>query len=220
MKRPRFERSHFALCEGVDDANVIRELTKSAGIKAFDVSPVNDLGNTNGNSGFEASIIGSSALPGFDGITDVVVVSDNDDDPAASFSQIAAQLARAAYDTGNTANWSLPTAPGPNNTGTVRFSIWMWPDAGQAGCLETLLWQIVQSEYPDVASCVDAALACSGADQWSTSKRDKARIRCFIGISNQKNPGLPLGLVWRDQPDLFPITHNAFDPVREFLKAL
>jgi Protein of unknown function (DUF3226) len=222
-KRESFTKPRFALCEGNEDAALVRGLiaTKSRHISPFDVSPVNDLAEgAKGNSGFEIAAIGADGISGFEGISDIVVISDNDDDPTASFANVRAQLERAKMEGNLQYDWAIPTEPAIALSGAPSVSIWMWPEAGQPGCLETVLWRIVEQKYQQEAACVDAALACAQADQWPISKRDKARIRCFISLRHRKNPALPLSLVWRDAPAIFPLSNAAFNPIAHFLAAL
>jgi hypothetical protein len=222
MKRGAFTKPRFVLCEGNDDAALVRALIASAAgsIAEFDVSPVNDVTNVNGNSGFEESTIGASVLPGFEDVTRIVVVSDNDDNATSSFSKIRTQLLNAERDAASDRTWSIPTAPALQTVGDLGFSVWMWPEPGTRGCLETVLWGVVTQLYPVEAKCVENALQCSGADSWPVSKLDKARIRCFISLKNKKNPALPLSLVWRDAPSLFPLSNAAFAPFKQFLASV
>lgn len=219
MKRVEFVKSRFALCEGNEDAALIRALVQSVprNIKPFDVSPINDLVDSKGNGGFEEAIIGSDILTGFEGVDDVVIISDNDDDPAKSFGKVRAQLKKAIDESNVRRNWALPIAPGVRVVGSPSVTIWMWPSPGRAGCLETVLWEIVQRKYQTQAACVEAALACSGADLWAIGKRDKARIRCFMSLMVKKNPALALSLLWRDQAQLFPVNSKEFTPVSRVL---
>lgn len=222
MKRPAFTQKRFALCEGNEDAALIRALAGSVprNIQPFDVSPINDLVDKKGNGGFEDAIISSDILTGFDGVDDVIIVSDNDDDPTLSFGRVRSQLKKAIDDANVQREWALPDAPGIRVAGSPSVSIWMWPSAGQPGCLETVLWQIVQRKYAAQAACVEAALLCSGANNWAVSKRDKARIRCFMSLMVKKNPALALSLAWRDEAQLFPVDSKEFTPVAQFLASV
>jgi hypothetical protein len=222
MKRVEFTQPRFALCEGNEDAALVRALAESIprNIKQFDVSPVNDLCDKKGKDGFEDAIIGSDALTGFDAVDDVIIISDNDDDPVASFRSVRAHLKKAIDESSVQRAWALPDAPGVRVAGSPSVSIWMWPRANVPGCLETVLWEIVQRKYAVQAACVEAALRCSGANLWAVSKRDKARIRCFMSLMVKKNPAMTLSLLWRDQPQLFPVNSKEFTPVARFLAAV
>lgn len=222
MKRGSFTQTRFILCEGFEDAALARGLigTPSRHLHPFDVSPVPDLADAAGNSGFENAFIGSDALTGFENISDVVIVADNDGDAQKSFGVVRAQLLKAKNKGNLQHNWAVPDQAGVRAVGQPSVSIWMWPTPGNAGCLETVLWGLIQTKYPDEAACVDSAMKCSGADTWPISKLDKAKVRCFISIVCKKNPAITLGLIWRDLPKIFPLTSAAFNPFARFLAAI
>ena len=221
MRRGEFKENRFVLCEGFEDSAITRGLiaTASRHIPPYDVSPNHDLGTVPGNSGFEEAILGSAATRGFADVEDVVIVADNDDNPNAAFKNICDQITRAKQD-GLSRNWAIPKQPGVKEAGDPSVTVWMWPSAGNRGCLETVLWQLIQAKYPVEAACVSAAIKCSGANSWPISKLDKARVRCFISLVCKRNPALALGLVWRDQPQLFPLTSAVFTSFARFLASI
>jgi hypothetical protein len=220
MKRPAFTSSRFILCEGNEDAACIRNLIQTRHLTNFDVSPNIDLGSVAGNSGFENALIACEPISGFDAVREVIIVGDNDDDPTASFDQIIVQL-RAAKDVGQR-DWGIPAAPLLKAAGDPSVTIWMWPSGGTQGCLETVLWQAIKArqQAAHLVLCVETALRCAGADTWSQSKQDKARIRCFLAIHFRRNPALALGNLWRDAPGLIPTTSTALTPIFQVLSAI
>jgi|LakMenEpi03Aug12_release.lakeMendotaPanAssembly.Ray.scaffolds.fasta_scaffold246895_1 hypothetical protein len=222
MRLNGFTHARFVLCEGNEDAALVRALAASVprNIKSLNVSPVNDLCRKQGKDGFEDAIIGSDALTGFDGVNSVVIISDNDDDPNKSFSAVRAKLKKAIDDASVQRQWALPDAPEILVAGSPSVSIWMWPSANRPGCLETVLWDIIQRKYPEKAKCVEAAIGCAGADLWSISKRDKAKVRCFMSLAAKKNPAMTLSHAWRDNKELFPVDSIEFTPIAQFLSAL
>ena len=219
MKREAFTQTRFILCEGFENSALVRALTDfpPRKLSRCDVSPNNDVGSVSGNTGFEKAIIGAEIIRGFEKSQHVVVVADNDDDPIRSFNQVNEQLKKAKDEGNIKRDWAIPTQPGVRTAGDPSVTIWMWPSIGQPGCLESLLWKIIEAEYQSTSLCVEAALQCSGAHSWPISKLDKARVRCFMSIYCRINPALALGYAWRDVPDLFPLNHKEFD---EFVKVL
>jgi hypothetical protein len=217
-----FEQTRLALCEGNEDAQLVRKLVQTrANIKPFNVSPINDLTDkAKGNGGFGEAIIASEVISGFDRVTEVVIVSDNDDDHAVSFEAICNQI-QAAKDSGDVQrDWGVPDAPYVRSQGDPAVTVWMWPADAQQGCLETVLWEIAKRRKQVEADCIEKALRCTGADQWATSKRDKARIRAFMSLVYKKNPALALSNVWRDAPDMFPAQSAEFTPLARLLASV
>lgn len=180
-RRVSFSKTRVILTEGEEDATVVRALLSAhKDLPNFDISPTIDVGGVGGNSGFYNAVVTSDAMPTFQPVTDVVLIADNDE-PSASFGAICAQIERARGEGNLTRNWARPTTPGVKAVGDPSVSVWMWPASNaQPGCLETLLWRIVEPIHPDQAKCVKDACKCAGASRWSVSKLDKARIRCFL----------------------------------------
>lgn len=219
-KRVEFIGPRAIIGEGFEDASFVRALIKARNLHGFDVSPTIDIGSTGGNSGFEEACIACEPVTGFAAVKEVVILADNDGDPVASFQQICNQIAKAKQDGNLSRNWGAATQPLVKAAGDPSVNIWMWPHAGLPGCLETLLWQVIQARHPNESACVEDALRCSGANGWSSSKADKARVRCFISLVCKRNPALTLGLLWRDAPNLIPVMDAAFDPVATFLHGI
>lgn len=219
-RRGPFVTSRFILGEGTEDAEFTRALIRTRQLSSCDVSPNIDIGKVGGNSGFRPSIIAVEPMTGFSSVSRVVLLADNDDNPKASFTAICEQIERSrrAKEVGR--RWGTPKKPVDVAPGDPSLSIWMWPQPGQPGCLETLLWSVISAEQPSRATCVEEACQCAGADAWPVSKRDKARLRCFISIVCRANPALSLSNLWRDAPDLIPLTHSAFDEYANFLTKL
>jgi hypothetical protein len=119
---------------------------------------------------------------------------------------------------GITRNWGVATEAEKKFAGDPSVAIWMWPSPGERGCLETLLWKVIEKRHPIEAACVEAACACSGANQWSISKYHKARVRCFLSLKHRSNPAISLSILWRDIPGLVPVTDTVFTPYSDFLR--
>lgn len=217
--RTQFTNKQFVLCEGEEDAAFTRALIAGRDIaQLFDVSPNIDLGQIGGNSGFEQSFLATEPLVGFPDVKNVVVVADNDDDPAASFLGVINQLEGLRSSRDIKRNWGRATQAGVKFPGDPSVSVWMWPAPGEVGCLETLLWQVIVRKHPVGAACAEAACKCSGAEQWPLSKYHKARVRCFISLVYKKNPAISLSLLWRDFKDLIPVASEEFTPFSDFLR--
>jgi hypothetical protein len=220
--RTSFTQPRVIISEGEEDAAISRALLAShlASVQQFDVSPVIDIGGTGGNTGFQRAIISADAMSGFSGVSDVVLVADNDD-PATSFTMIVAQI-RSALASGLSRQWAVPTVPYVKAAGDPSVTIWLWPAQGQAGCLETLLWQLITAQTANRAAvrCVDQAVACAGIGGWPLSKLDKARVRCFIALTHRKSPAVPLARVWLHYPSLIRIRSTQFTPFLQLLRSI
>lgn len=218
-KRAEFKHPRFALAEGEEDAAFIRTLIRERTLPPFDVSPTVDLGSVGGNTGFETAVLACEPITGFSSVTKVLVLADNDDDPKLSYDNVVAQIEKVRADGGFTRSWGGPKAPGVHAPGDPSVAIWMWPEPGTPGCLETLLWRAISRKFPSEAACVETACACTGADKWPVSKADKARVRAFTALHCKKSPGVTLSLLFRNFPDLLPANLKEFDTFCAFLNA-
>jgi hypothetical protein len=222
-KREGFKKPKFILCEGYEDASFTRALIKKVSLPPFDVSPNIDMPlASGGGAGFGAAIMACEPLEGFAEVENVVILSDNDDDPESSFAAVRKQIEAARRAGDISRNWGAPTQVATKAAGDPSVSIWMWPAPGQPGCLETLLWQGLQtqSKYATEIACVEAACACAGADQWSISKLDKARLRCFLALVYKRNPAIGLGNLFQDSKQPIPLANRVFKPFADFLRAI
>jgi hypothetical protein len=191
-ERTVFVNARVVISEGEEDAAFTRAMLQSHSnnLPAFDVSPVIDISRTGGSSGFEAAVMRADGIAGFTGVNDVVIIGDNDDDPAMAFESIVRQLQKAQADGNLTRDWAMPTVPYAKAAGDPSVSIWLWPSPGKPGCLETLLWRAVQADnrYRAITACVEQAIQCARIGEWPLSKLDKARVRCFIALALRQSP--------------------------------
>jgi hypothetical protein len=217
-----FTTEGLILCEGVEDAAVIRQLIKSRvlGISVDIRANADWPSNGGGDGGFAAAISAAEANHGFRNIKKILLVADNDHDPAEKFKNIQQQIDKAYTDPGLSKQWPKPSQPAKFTGGKPAVAVWMWPSAGQHGCLETVLWPAIQQKYPQATPCVDAAMACSGSANWSLSKRHKAAVRCFFSLACEKNPGATLAAIFQDVATaaFVPLEHASLNPMANFLQ--
>jgi len=123
-KRGEFIKSRFILTEGFEDAALILALIAARNTPEFDVSATIDVGSTPGNSGFENAVIACEPLTGFSAVKEVVIVADNDDNPAQSFASICAQIEKARNEGNLKRNWgSGDTTNGKSGWGSFGFNL-------------------------------------------------------------------------------------------------
>lgn len=219
-KRLEFRHEKAILAEGIEDAAFLRELLQNRIRRPFDISPVGDLGDKLGNSGFASAMSSSEPITKFTDVKSVVLVSDNDEDPPASVALINKHINDAKANSALGRDWGIPVVSGKTTAGDPSLSLWMWPEPGVKGRFETVLWEIVVRKYPDKAKCVEKAFACAKVKDWTTSKLAKGKIRNFISLEYKKNPAISLSHIWRDAPEMFPVTDKAFKPILDFLMAV
>jgi hypothetical protein len=223
-ERTIFANARVIISEGEEDAAFARAMLQSHSdaLPLFDVSPVIDIGKTGGSSGFGAAVMRADGLVGFHGVGDVVIIGDNDDDPAKAFDAIVRQVRKAQEEGNLSRKWAIPTVPFAKTAGDPSVSIWLWPSQGQPGCLETLLWQALQADnrHRTIIPCIDQAIQCAGIGGWPLSKLDKARVRCFIALALRQSPAVSVSRLWSHYPDLIRIRSAQFTPFLQFLRTI
>ena len=96
-----------------------------------------------------------------------------------------------------------------------RLGAFLSPDGLANGCIETLCRKAVSDK--ELAACVDALVLCAGAPHSVQAHADKGRLRAYLGMCADPNLRFHQALVAAS--GINP-THEAFDPLRAFLRAL
>jgi hypothetical protein len=222
MKREEFKSPRYIFAEGFEDSAFATAVLRNRNPKLpspTESDPVNNLGEAAGKDGFYEAILAADSKRGFDDVSQILILADNDGDPNGAFQSICKQIERANSE-GLNRKWPVPAKPGEraDDAGCPSVSIWMWPEPGTRGCLETLLWRVIKAKTPDKATCIEKALTCMEANQWPVQKQDKARVRSYLALHHQRNPVIRFDVLWRDAPQLVPIDHREFSSFVDFLR--
>ena len=142
------------LCEGPGDKSFFDHFIGARNLPDFTViHPRQDI-DPGGRGGYASRLRGLRLQPGFDLVDGIVVVSDNNANPAASFSRVRQQLLDAGY-------------PTPNRSFTMAYGspsviVITMPCEREPGQLETLCLQAMASAWPHHAQCVETFSECAG----------------------------------------------------------
>jgi len=198
------------LCEGGGDKNFFEELIRVRSLPSFYVTHPRMSIDPGGRSGFTSRLRGLRLQHGFDRIKGIIVASDNDRDPAASFKEVRGQIHEAEY--------KAPNHPFTVSAGTPAVSIMMVPGA-DLGQLETLCLEAIEDEWPKEFACASTYAACVGTEKWpNVGKRERAKLRALVSHICQKDPNSSLSHLWHDKRELvIPLTHKCFDPISTYL---
>jgi hypothetical protein len=211
---PTVISSEFIIvCEGDGDQAFFRHLCAARDIAGFQIEK-----SGGGNSGFADYFIGLSARSGSERLKGVIVSSDNDTAPDESFKLVRNQLKKAKV-------------PAPDNPlkvlkwGSVEFAVavMMIPfsdGTSHRGCLETLLLQAARETSPDIYTCAEEYVKCTGADRWQNQGAiDKLRLRCILSAAWSEDPYLGLQYALLPEKGLLPLQHHRFDEIATFIRA-
>lgn len=224
--RPFTER-HIVLCEGPHDVHFLQSLIATRNLPSFQLACPKDLydnpieGEGGGRDKFTEYLNGAVATTGFDKVEAILIVSDNDADPARSFTCIQELIGSADPIDGFVTppkKFQAPTSPLTATVGVPKIAVMMLPWTNIPGALETLCLQAAVRASPKIAACVDEFAKCSDIKAWSQSKQDKMRLRSLIASQNNKNPDLSLAWLWNKNSGLIPLTDPVFDQIANFLR--
>jgi len=216
-----YTKSNLILCEGTHDRAFFRAIRHDLGLdhlfQTTDPSAV--LGARGGNSQWLKVLTALIGTSGFERLTGLIIVGDNDNNPAQSMRNIRDALKAAPIFPGPPRRkLVVPQALMRKTGGIPVVAIIPIPKVRQKGSLETLCIQAAQVS-PALALCADDFLACSKINSWGTSKQSKVKMRALIAASHRTNPEMTLSRLWVYRPDLVPINHVVFQHIANFLRA-
>lgn len=160
-----------------------------------------------------------SARTGFDALSGLVVVGDNDPNEGKTFRSIHNQLQRA--------NLASPEEPLKiaRKIDSPPVVIMMMPFLGgaanQVGALESVLIPVIEKTFPVATKCFASMYDCIGAEKWrSQSSKDKLKVRCILSCSCEENPMAGVESWFLSTKPLIPFDDPTFGPLVYFLGSL
>ena len=145
-------------------------------------------------------------LSGFDQVVSLAVTRDADDDFDPAFQSVRDGLERAGFSTPARCE---ETADGPPKT-----SVFILPDCGSPGMLESLCLRSIQDQ--PAIECVDAYFECMRSHDRIADNKWKARVHAWLASENK--PDMRLGEA--AEAGYWPFDHDAFAQLEGFLQAL
>lgn len=198
--------SRAIVCEGKADVAFFEHLIQTRGLPRFQVL------SAGGKDGYEQIIVALSAAPGFDKISGILIVGDNDLDPGAAFLNIQRQIRAAG-------GYGVPNHPGEvaKRAGFPAVLVVMVPQQERAGCLETLLIEAAYEVRPNFKGCVEAYAACTHSDLWNEVERAKMKLQVVISAVCRSDPNTPVSYAWSRQESIIPLDKPCFHQIADFL---
>jgi hypothetical protein len=201
------------ICESAADEAFFRKLITVRQLPQFCIRNPEDGGQAGGNTQFDLFLMAIAPWVGFENLKHIVIATDNDD--ANSFNAVASLIARAKPKATPAIKYGVPTKPLERAGGTpATVSVLMVP-GDEHGNLEHLCLRALD---PNDLVCVNQFAQCSGADAWRTNKKSKMKLQSYFASKHEDNPGITLGNVMRDVPNLIPLAHPCFDHIADFLR--
>lgn len=219
MPHGPFHLPRLILCEGRRDEAFFYALIGARTLPEFHVvSPDEETGG--GLSGFPRALRGIETTTGFEGIIELVLAADNDDDPDANFNEVVGYVEMNPKLGSPERKVGIPTEPNVRAAGEISATALMLPWAKIPGSLDSLCLEVASHAHPSQSQCVDTYAECVSADSWSVSKQAKMKLRSLFAGTHRRNPDIGFGNVWRDEPGLVPLDDNCFNQLADFLRTL
>lgn len=204
------------LGEGKADSSFLRCLLDTHGIgHCIARSPSDFLPDGGGGkSRFSDVLSGLSLQETFPKMLGVVVLADNDDDPARRFAETASAIRDSRHYAVPDKEETVAKSPSKQSS-----AIYMLPSSGQRGSLEDLVWSVASRCEPSRVACVEQYVACAGAAGWDPPKAGKTRVQAFLATHCKSDPNVPLSQLW-SKPEKLPLNGPELEPLVQFLKGL
>jgi len=192
------------ICEGHSDHGVLLAVSR-----AFDLSGA-QLHVARGRGNFSRPLRAARVQ----GYKAILLVSDNDDDPADSWKEVCAQIREAGYEVP-----AGPRAAVVDQNGGPSLRVLMIPWDNVKGAIETLCLPAMESLFADKVKCVDEFCRCADIDKkWGDTPRSIARVECLLACTQERAPKIGLGHFVIKTTCSIDFNHDCFKRVGEALR--
>ena len=201
-EQTRIEKPIQLLVEGKDQLNFFEAFIRR--VELQNDMQVRNFGGVNQLRGFLLALVDS---PGFETVISVGIVRDAEDCAEAARQSVSDSLRNA--------DLPAPRDAEGRDDGPVVQILVLPGEGSEAGMLETLLCRSFTDK--PVNECIEDFFECAGALPGVDIRRpDKARAQAYL--ATQPEPQVSVGVA--AQKGYWPLDHDAFAEVRDFLKAL
>jgi hypothetical protein len=205
----RFPR--LLICEGPEDGFFFHRLIQARGLPKFHIRV------SGGNSQFSQAInkFKIENTKAFRALRDIVIVADNDEGPDDRFKNVCMHIERIF------GRGTAPNNPQERTITNPRVSVLMVPWTNTRGHLERLCCDSARDADKTAGKDVDDFMAVCRAERWTDSRFGKAWLRTNLAIRCERDPFIPLGVVFEEVRNhhLIPVEHASFKQIANFLSS-
>jgi hypothetical protein len=211
------------LCEGPADEAFLRALISNRKLGNVSIRNTGDA-DPDGRgsiSKFRELLLAASTWRQFHQVTDILIVSDSDDDPTANFADICKQIAASENQSVTPhVKFVAPTEFLKPATGAPAIRLLTIPWIDEPGNVERLC-SLSALEIAVHAKHVDTFGESTRAYHWKSANAvGKFKMRAILAASNESDPAIGIGKLWEGpNKDAFvPLGHKSFDRIAEVLR--
>lgn len=219
--------NRLLICEGKEEKALVSQMISEGLVEDIDLFALGDASHAGGIGALADNLDALPALSGFHRISSIGVFVDNDSEPADAFSGVrrALQSVHNDVESGLHGRLSIPNQPAVKDaSGPISVHTFFSPGRDRNGCLETLLLEVLQNICAAKLTCVEELVMCSGIrgenPAWAEQKIDKAKMRAALAIIYRKNPAVTLAMLWRNDPNVLPVSNPLLQPVVDFINQI
>ena len=220
MRLRAINREYVLLCEGMHDVQFFSHLILQRNLPSFEILSCGHVVDAprDGISHLTEALDELPSIPGFQNLRAILIVADNDSDPAVAFARVTTMINATAEILGPTnRRYIAPLVPLTKAGTNPVIVVMMIPLTDVPGSLDTMCLTAAMNGAPTIAPCVEAFAKCAGADTWPITKLGKMKLRSLISAGYRDNPYLQPAWVWRDGTSLVPLPDHVFDNIASFL---
>ena len=219
----------LVICEGESDEEFIHQLVnedkrlKGIGVWSLLLPPHIDDANRDsaGVGGYTKRLQGLLTETGLETCKLIVVMADNDDDPAKKLAEVKKAIKKSRL-------FGIPDKPRdiaqpvsiPRGRHVPDIAILMIPWDDECGGLETMCFAAGRVKNKKIARCIDSFTKCVNINKWPSTKLAKVQVRFMLAVLCQKNTDISFKWSFVAREDLkevpWPVTHKAFEGVAQF----
>jgi len=206
---------NLVVCEGESDRQFLFNLAEKRGLSGFQFEIAKkDESDTGGQSKFKKFLIGlNGPVSGFELLSTVILVSDNDTNPDASFRSIQRQIKESGA-------FKVPPEPfkQAKKRNAPAMFVMMLPWKGKKGTLEHVILEALCDRYSENKRCLDEYCICGSITKPTENKKAKMLAQCMIATLSKDDPNCGISYMWRKKNGFKPLLqHKAFNRIHRFL---
>lgn len=203
----QISRPYLIICEGKADVAFLEHLIVERDLPIFQVIAAN------GNSRYQEILLAITAAPGFTNLAGILVIADNDMNPAAAFQRVRTQIQDAG-------GYAVPNAlriP-VRNSQFPPIAVLMVPWDDEIGCLETILLEAVRAVKPELAACAEEYSVCAHVNDWNEIERAKMKLQSLTSVICRSDPTTPVSFAWNRTEEIVSLSQPCFNRITDFLR--
>lgn len=197
------------ICEGPADGKLIKRLVEreELDLDGFYIHPAN------GYQNFGNAVSGIAGSSDRTKLRRLVIVGDNDIDPVGRFNNACDALQGEGF--------PIPSEPCRITEGDPSTAIFLMPQTGVFGALETLLVSALLEGHPEVDECLRRLEECpTGCGAWNEVKKSKMRFQAAVAVTCVDDPSAGAAHIWSKAYNPVNAASAAFNELATFLVAV